>query len=121
LPILPPEALHLSHHEASVIAHDSLSESLAVMQHQEARTCAGPPATPGVDVGEWHDLLECYRQLGPTARQVLLMTAKRLAIGRVQYNDDFTDQKRDMIRDGIEEAADLAVYLQVQLTRMAAK
>jgi hypothetical protein len=26
-----------------------------------------------------------------------------------------------MIRDGIEEAADLAVYLQVQLTRMAAK
>jgi hypothetical protein len=106
-----------------VITHESLSESLAVTQHQETqpKPCVRPPASTGVDVGEWHELLEAYRVLGPTARQVLLMTAKRLAVGRVQYNDDFTDQKRDMIRDGIEEAADLAVYLQVQLTRMAAK
>jgi hypothetical protein len=67
---------------------------------------------------EWHELLEAYRKIGPTARKVLLMKAKRLAVGRVQYNDDFTDQSRDMLKDALEEAIDLSTYLEVQLTRL---
>jgi hypothetical protein len=103
-----------------LITHDSLSESLAYMQHQEAqpKPCVRPPAGPGVDVGEWHELLEAYRKIGPTARKVLLMKAKRLAVGRVQYNDDFTDQSRDMLKDALEEAIDLSTYLEVELTRL---
>jgi hypothetical protein len=105
-----------------VINYSHIPEDLDALRHQEGKPCAKPCIAPppvAPNVGEWHELLEAFRVLGPTARQVLLMTAKRLAIGRVQYNDDFTDQRRDMIRDGIEEAADLAVYLQVQLTRMS--
>jgi hypothetical protein len=102
-----------------MITHESLSESLAVMTHQETqpKPCVRPPAGD-LAMDEWHELLEAYRKIGPTARKVLLMKAKRLAVGRVQYNDDFTDQSRDMLKDALEEAIDLSTYLEVQLTRL---
>lgn len=88
-------------------------DSLPALKLQEAT-----PKEPEMDYGEWQELLECYRKIGPTARKVLLMKARRLAVGRVQYNDDFTDQRRNMLRDALEEAIDLSTYLEVQLTRL---
>jgi hypothetical protein len=74
----------------------------------------------GINVDEWHELLENYRTLGPTAREVLMLTSRRLAHGKRQYNDDF-DQPRDWARETLEEAADQAIYAQVGLIKLAKK
>lgn len=106
--------LRLADLEASVINYDSLP-ALKLQEATCEKPCVRPPA---MDYAEWHELLECYQKIGPTARKVLLMKARRLAVGRVQYNDDFTDQRRNMLRDALEEAIDLSTYLEVQLTRL---
>lgn len=78
---------------ARLITHDSLSESLAVMNHQEARPCAKPCiAPPAIERGDWNKLLDNWTQMGPNARQVLLALSDRLAMGAKQYGD-FTDNR----------------------------
>jgi hypothetical protein len=118
--------LHLSRDGgARLITHDSLSESLAVMQHQEAqpKPCVRPPASTSVDVGEWHELLEAYRGIGPVGRRALLGIAQRMAMGRKQYSSDFDShlplsERRDMLFEAMQEIADLSVYLNVEIQGM---
>jgi hypothetical protein len=95
-----------------MIGHVDMPESIRALKQQEGNE---PKARP-VEYNEWQRLLECYRDLGPTAREVLVMTAERLAAGRKAYNDDF-DADRNMAHEALEEAADLAVYCQVGLIK----
>jgi hypothetical protein len=98
LPNLPTQAVHLPHPEAPVIALSdtpeklavteqalqddaiigSLSESLAVMGHQEAqpKPCVRPPGSP--DVAEWLALYETFHALSVTDRVRLLDVARSL-------------------------------------------
>ena len=106
--------LHLWNHfetGAPLITHDSLSESLAVMQHQEARaefigdgdlskhpaSCAKPCiAPPAIDYSKWSRMLEIWNGIGPNAREAWMMIGERLLMGRKQYNDDFdADSTKD--------------------------
>jgi hypothetical protein len=96
---------------ARLITHESLSESLAVMQHQEAqpKPCVRPPA---IERNDWNHLLEAWTQIGPNARLVLLDLADRLVMGNKQYGD-FTDD-RDWPRELQAELLDGLVYLAIE-------
>lgn len=55
------------------------------------------------------DLSRLVGELGPTACEVLVYQAERLAMGAKQYGD-FGD-KRDWLQEGLAELADLGAYL----------
>lgn len=100
-----------------MITHDSLSESLAVMQHQEATPCAKPCiAPPAIERSDWNRLLEIWTEIGPNARAALMMIGERLRVGRKVYDDDFTDD-RDWDQMALEEDLDGCVYRAVKKVR----
>ncbi len=96
----------------------SLSESLAVVAHQEAcpKPCVRPPAAPAIDRADWNKLLEIWQGIGPTARRVLLMIGERLLMGRRQYNDDF-DKPRDWDAEATFEDLDSVIYRTVKIVK----
>lgn len=48
--------------------------------------------------------------LGPVSRKIVRMVVERLRIGKERYGD-WTENSRDMMKEALDEALDLAVYL----------
>lgn len=59
-----------------------------------------------------------YDQLEPDARSVLVLIAERMVAGQGQYGRlDISTDTRNMLVEALEEAADLSVYLAIEMLR----